>query len=849
MMHCKAFCLVGTLSITAGVFAAPASLQTDILVIGGSFSAPAAALAAARTNPSAQVLLAEPEDWLGGQATAQGVSAIDNAWHNPGASIMRNDPPSYYPADYLSFLDTIKNKPSGAPGTGMVPNGAAWVTREGFDPRTAAWVLDQMTAVPTNLTVMKMTVAKDVVTESVTDAYGTGKRIRSVTLIQRTPKSGYIPYTKMLSQELKDRYSVTDSADFSKTVYTVTSTNAAIPLIVIDTSETGDIIVPAGADYTVGRELTTEEIGDDNSLPAYEEHGSQATVFVHCMAGVTATTPLNEESLKAPWFNFESYYNTQRDYYFGFGSHTWKSIWTYRRIYCDGNTGMYNPNVGDVSMQNWYPGNDYPYGSIYLNKADATAQYNGTDGWYGGLDMEHLATAEKHAVAWYFYMKNNKPSDVSWQTRFPCGFDDDKNMMATASGIAKFPYIRCCRRILGIDNFRMMNRYFVDTTKSNYVSPTTSFRYYDSVGIGNYAVDIHPIKNTSGLSPTMVNVAPFYLPYRSLASNNIRNLLVGGKQIAGTFLTNAAYRLHPIEWVIGSASGTAAGLMRRDNEDNRALLNLTKLHELQNKVSENSPIHWKSSDTVKIPPKDGDLVVNDFKTINAGTPFRLEAFAHPLVTHASFTLNNIAIGESTTKAAGRIVLNNVVSKLATGTYEAKAITYDASNQVLATLTTNVNLVNDLDIEYDIPIVIDDGEEGFSTEGTWTVASSQANRYGPTYHYSWASEKPSSATWHFSNIPTGLYKVSTFYPNASNRSTQAPFVVTHSDGETTVKIDQIYNGGEWVNIGEFNFNSTDGATIKLVNDIGDSSERLVCADAVRIMRNLATIVSLSNWELY
>ncbi|HMZ52951.1 MAG TPA: FAD-dependent oxidoreductase, partial [Candidatus Sumerlaeota bacterium] len=55
------------------------SLRFDIVVSGGSLSAPAAALAAARNAPNAKVLLIEPTDWLGGQATSQGVSAIDNA--------------------------------------------------------------------------------------------------------------------------------------------------------------------------------------------------------------------------------------------------------------------------------------------------------------------------------------------------------------------------------------------------------------------------------------------------------------------------------------------------------------------------------------------------------------------------------------------------------------------------------------------------------------------------------------------------------------------------------------------------------------------------------------------------
>ena len=103
---------------------APATtLSFDIVINGGSFSSPAAALAAARVNPSAKILLLEPTDWLGGQSTSQGVSAIDNAWHNPGAALMRNNPALYYPADYLTWLNRMKNNPLGMPGTGLAPNG------------------------------------------------------------------------------------------------------------------------------------------------------------------------------------------------------------------------------------------------------------------------------------------------------------------------------------------------------------------------------------------------------------------------------------------------------------------------------------------------------------------------------------------------------------------------------------------------------------------------------------------------------------------------------------------------------------------------------------------------------
>src|SRR5260370_41957951 len=50
-------------------------IEGEVLVVGGGMGGVAAALAAARAGRS--VLLTEETDWLGGQLTAQGVSALD----------------------------------------------------------------------------------------------------------------------------------------------------------------------------------------------------------------------------------------------------------------------------------------------------------------------------------------------------------------------------------------------------------------------------------------------------------------------------------------------------------------------------------------------------------------------------------------------------------------------------------------------------------------------------------------------------------------------------------------------------------------------------------------------------
>jgi hypothetical protein len=807
--------------------AGASALQYDIVVNGGSFSAPAAAIAAARTNPAARVLLVEPTDWLGGQATAQGVSAIDNSWHSPGGALMRDNQALYYPADYRDFLNRIRNKPAQAPGEGMAPNGSAWVSREAFDPRTGAWVLDEMTSALPNLTVLKMTVVKSVQTADATDEFGAASAITSLTLLQRTPLNGYIPHTKLLSQELADWYSTSDSPDFAKTLHTVDARDPAKGLVVIDASEMADVIVLSGAAYTVGREKTTEELAEDGSLPQMDELGSQATVFPHCMTD--AATPDPETGLKAPWPDFDAYYASQSATYFSFGSHTWRSIWTYRRLKCAGTPSSTAVYAGDISMQNWYPGNDYPYGSIYLDKASASAQ---TANWQGAMNLTHIAQAEKHAVAWYFYMKDHRDPTVTWDTRYPQGWADPRNMMATGSGLAKFPYIRCCRRIIGLDNFRLTGRYFANTQASGYTGGT-SWRFFDSVGIGNYAVDIHPTRTSTGMSPAFTYAAPFYVPYRALGSANVRNLLAAGKQLATTYVTNAAYRLHPIEWVIGSASGTAAGLMNRDSRTNLGMLDTAPLRELQEAVNQNSPISWAAFDTTATAPNNGDLIVNDLRPEQTGVPFRVEVYHHRAVRARIYSLG-LYLGETTTRANGRLVLNNATAP--GGSTFFTAYCYDGAGNLLDILQIPAGI--DLNI-------VDNADPRFTTEGSWIVGTAQPNKYMGSYAYSWGSDQPSTATWSLTIGQPGLHEVAVWYPQSSNRALDAPFTVHHADGTTTVRLNQRVNGGIWFPLGQFRFAGAGGEKVTLSNDVADTST-LVVGDAVRIS---AVSADVADWPKY
>jgi hypothetical protein len=122
----------------------------------------------------------------------------------------------------------------------------------------------------------------------------------------------------------------------------------------------------------------------------------------------------------------------------------------------------------------------------------------------------------------------------------------------TADGLAPALYIREARRLRG-------ERTVVEQDVAFEVRGAAgAVRFPDTVGIGQYRIDLHP--STEGDGYVDVACCPFQIPLGALIPVRVDNLLAAGKAIATTHVTNGAYRLHPVEWNAGEAAGELAAL-------------------------------------------------------------------------------------------------------------------------------------------------------------------------------------------------------------------------------------------------------------------------------------------------
>jgi len=160
----------------------------------------------------------------------------------------------------------------------------------------------------------------------------------------------------------------------------------------------------------------------------------------------------------------------------------------------------------------------------------------------------HLRGARELSLSFLYWLQTEAPRPDGG-TGFP-GLRLRPDVVGTADGLAKQPYIRESRRIVA-------QQTVVEQEISVAAAGTTApVRVTDSVGLGSYRIDLHP--STGGDSYIDIASRPFEIPLRAIVPVRLQNLLPAAKNIGTTHITNGCYRLHPVEWNIGEAAGELA---------------------------------------------------------------------------------------------------------------------------------------------------------------------------------------------------------------------------------------------------------------------------------------------------
>jgi len=474
----------------------------EILIAGGGTGGVAAALAAARAGR--RVVLLEETDWLGGQMTAQGVSALDEHEHIEAFGGT---------ASYSRFREMLRDHyRSRADEEGARPDfnpGDCWVTRLAFEPAIAVGVIERMLqphAAAGRLVIHRRTKAVATTTE--------GDRVTAV--VARGLDDGRL---------IRFR-----------------------PELVIDATELGDLLPLCGVDYVVGAE-SIEQTGERQAQPKEPK--------AHCVQSFTYTFACERrddgERHVIPRPEKYEHYRSAQPYSLRIEVHggeiygeqsgwleyrlydrmpgTKGGLWTYRRLL---DRARFARSIQhDVTMFNW-PGNDYRDRSILdCSPIDAARA---------------LQDAKRVSLGFLHWLQTEAPATGARRGAPEIRLRPD--VMGTADGLSKHPYVRESRRIKAVKTI------VEQEVSAHHQQGARGAHFPDSVGIGWYPIDIH----RSG--PEDVGAScrtkPFQIPLGALLPVRITNLIAGGKNLGTTHITNGCYRLHPIEWNIGEAAGALA---------------------------------------------------------------------------------------------------------------------------------------------------------------------------------------------------------------------------------------------------------------------------------------------------
>ena len=531
--------------------------ECSVIVVGGSLGGVAAASHAMQSG--AKTCLIELSPWLGGQISSQGVSAVDESL------AMRAK--QNFSSSWSNFKQLIKQQPvdiSGANTFLQVKDiNSCWVGTLCFPPKAGAAAAEKLLKSSSKKAPGSRWGTEIAFKGAEFDS--TGKRITAIYAVRRIPRDrNYVPKGR-LSQELTSWYSWNSDRIFEKVpIRLVAPPNKRA--IVIDATDTGELVGWAGIPYRLGSEsrVTTGELHaspKDNPectqaftfpfvLAIQDDGGSSRKQLASIQPGISRAEHRREYSLE------------------GFPMFAGRSFFNYRRLVSltRNNPFVATPSVGDMTLVNWNRGNDWRWMNPPLILTEKLlAESRQRQNWMGGISLNTLKDAENHALLFSQWLMETQ-AKKSLPLAHLSGADSP---MGTVSGLSMMPYIREGRRILGRIAYGQNQFMMREADLRTDVSGGRNFSK-TAVALTHYDIDLHgcrdrnwkPSNEATSAPAREFVIRPTFIPLESLIPQQIDNLLIGGKSIAVTHIVNSVTRIHYSEWGIGAAAGATAGWLQ-----------------------------------------------------------------------------------------------------------------------------------------------------------------------------------------------------------------------------------------------------------------------------------------------
>ena len=510
----------------------------DIIVAGAGTGGISAAIQAARMGAS--VLVVEPSSWIGGQATAAGVSTMDD---------MSRQKSGLY-RELISRLQNYYDYRNKSMGT------CYWISSSlAFEPRVGQEVL--------------------------------------VYLVNDARRKGTIDF--LMNSEVinvnKNKNTIT-----GVTVRTFEGNRRYVCKVLIDATEYGDIIPLAKIPYRAGNSvspfLNPDAMVQEITWPAVI-HKYMPVVPDHLkpknpLPGYDLAQRNYKSYVTSDGFNFRNTYPVETPV--NFITHN-----AYRGIPDSMNPYSYdatkeNREYITKTVLNW--GNDYP----------GTYAWNGKRGLPVAYleDKELRKEIEREALIktlhFIYYIQNELGEEWSvaedeYNNRNIPEFARDlpPEWQEIVKRMPVIPYVRESRRIVG--NHTLTSHELLQNSLS-YRDGQTSHEFSDSIAIGGYILDLHGANTDSDMeweldersSSSIVNRprGPFQVPMNILIPKDTDGFIAAEKNLSMSRLAQGALRLQPITMMTGQAAGALAAVAVREKKQPREVHPLNVQWELLN---------------------------------------------------------------------------------------------------------------------------------------------------------------------------------------------------------------------------------------------------------------------------